>query len=594
MKTSYKLFGIAFLIFFGQNSNAQLTQPMNFPLPSNVSAANITQAEYYFDNDSGYGNGNSIPLTSGNNISINNFSVSINTLTTGVHRMYLRTKNINGSWSLNNIETFFIIPQSVLFPANQNIVDVTGMEYFMDNDPGFGNGTPISIAGGSDVSANNIAIPIDTLSAGVHRIYVRSKNANNIWSLTNVNSFFIIPSQALFPANFNVANVTTAEYFLDNDPGFGNETAIPIAVGTDVSANNVAIPIDTLSAGVHRIYVRTKNANNTWSMTNVNSFFIIPPPATLPDNASLANVTAAEYFIDHDPGIGNGTNILVSSGSDISLNNVAISIDTLSVGVHRIYVRTKNTNNIWSITNTTSFYLVPINYSIPSNPNLGNITAIEYFFDHDPGFGNGTMISIPSTTNLVNYSVAVDISSLQNDTVHTLYIRTLDGWSQTTTTTFAIGTVLPLNWLIFSGKLQENNNVLLQWQTAAGFSNNYFDVEKSRNGINFNKIGEIFSVKDNSIHNNNYQFIDTMANEGMNYYRIKAVDFNGKTSYSAVLPININSYTNSDFYVLNNPAHDILKVHIGENTAPSLIRIFDLNGKLKISHSGQKFRNSTN
>ncbi|MFT4062584.1 MAG: T9SS type A sorting domain-containing protein [Edaphocola sp.] len=378
------------------------------------------------------------------------------------------------------------------------------------------------------------------------------------------------PMNFPLPANAAAANVSAAEYFIDTDPGFGS--------GTSIATTGGSVDISSLATGVHRIYVRTKNANGNWSLTNVATFFILPQSVVFPANAAAANVTAAEYFIDTDPGLGSGTGITLTGGSNVTASNVAVDISSLAVGVHRIYVRTKNANGNWSLSNVATFYVEAVSVSIPPNASVGSISALEYFFDTDPGFGNGTMVSITPTTNLSNYSITADISTLQQDTTHTLYIRALDGWSLTTTTTFTIGTTLPVKWLSFTGKLQADNTVLLQWQTATETNSHHFEIERSGNGKDFAPIGKM-AASGNSNARHSYQFTDAQPLNGTNHYRIKQVDNDGNFTYSSVLPVNVAAARQQGFYIVNNPARGVLRVHIGRQGTNARLRIFDMSGR---------------
>ncbi len=277
MKYLYKiLFAGALLLFGSIPISAQLSQPIDFLLPSNMAAANVSAAEYYFDTDPGLGKGNSISITPGADVSANNIPVNISSLSAGVHRLFVRTKNTNNLWSLSNVATFFIIPPDALFPPNANVANVTAAECFFDMDPGFSKGFAIPVTTGADVSVSNFGVEIDTLSVGVHRFYVRTKNSNGKWSIANIASFYIIQGSSFFPANPAITNVSSAEYFIDTDPGIGKGTSIPIIAGADVSASNIAVTISSLANGVHHIYVRTQNTKGQWSITNVSSFLYRP------------------------------------------------------------------------------------------------------------------------------------------------------------------------------------------------------------------------------------------------------------------------------------------------------------------------------
>jgi|GEM_PF-1445399 len=195
---------------------------------------------------------------------------------------------------------------------------------------------------------------------------------------------------------------------------------------------------------------------------------------------------------------------------------------------------------------------------IPQNPVPGNITKFEYFFDKDPGFGNGKTISIPATTDLSNYTFAVDLTGLKKDTTHTLYVRTFDGWSQTNTRTFLIGTALPLTWISFNAKAV-NRNVALDWRTASEINTDHFDIERSNDGVHFSKIGTVASSQ-NSAAESDYTFTDDNPINGISYYRLKQVDKDGHFTYSIIISVKMN--TQLSVQIMGNPVHQNLHLQI--------------------------------
>ncbi|MBC3540965.1 YDG domain-containing protein [Rufibacter sediminis] len=94
---------------------------------------------------------------------------------------------------------------------------------------------------------------------------------------------------------------------------------------------------------------------------------------------------------------------------------------------------------------------------------------------------------------------------------------------------------LPVTLLSFEGK-QINGSVNLAWKTAAEKDNDYFQVERSKDGKSFVSIGR---VKGNGNSNvlQSYAFTDASAQAGTVYYRLKQVDFDGKSEYSKVISV---------------------------------------------------------
>ena len=469
----------------------------------------------------------------------------------------------------------FTLPATPAIPATAAVTNINKAEYFYDVDPGFGNGINIPVTASMDI--NNLAPALNTsaLANGAHRVYIRTRDASMNWSLTNVATFVIVAPTPTIPASALVTRVLKAEYFYDMDPGFGNGVNIPVTPNFDVTGS-FAVNTASLGSGSHRIYLRTQDSLKHWSLTNVASFYILSAPITIPANNTPGNIVKAEYFIDTDPGFGAGNNIPVTAGTDITLSNVFVNITGIPDGVHRIFVRTKDAAGTWSLTNLNTFSIVAASVTIPSNPVPGNITKFEYFFDTDPGFGNGHTISVTPTTDLSNYTFAADVSAL-NDSMHTLYVRTYDGWSMTTTKSFIKGSVTPVTWLSFNAKMKADS-VLLNWSTASELNNARYEIQRSADGNSFTTIGTMNGNGTSSLQHD-YAFTDKQPLNGVSYYRIKQVDLDGRFTYSVVIAIRFgggSSYT----AVYPNPAKDLLHLQFGGKEKTVTVNIFDAAGKL--------------
>ncbi len=95
-------------------------------------------------------------------------------------------------------------------------------------------------------------------------------------------------------------------------------------------------------------------------------------------------------------------------------------------------------------------------------------------------------------------------------------------------------TPLPIQLVHFDVKLNNYKTVDIIWKTASEVNNDYFLVEKSIDGIEWNEIGKINGAG-NSSNLNSYYFEDTQYRFNLvNYYRIKQVDFDGVYTYTNV------------------------------------------------------------
>ena len=71
----------------------------------------------------------------------------------------------------------------------------------------------------------------------------------------------------------------------------------------------------------------------------------------------VANIVSAEFFIDNDPGVGNGTSLNVgASGGTV---NFVASIPTTSLipGFHTLFIRTKDDDGMWGLLESRGLYI---------------------------------------------------------------------------------------------------------------------------------------------------------------------------------------------------------------------------------------------
>jgi hypothetical protein len=141
---------------------------------------------------------------------------------------------------------------------------------------------------------------------------------------------------------------------------------------------------------------------------------------------------------------------------------------------------------------------------------------------------------------------------------------------------------LPIDLVDFDAKLQ-NNATYLTWTTLSETNNDYFEVERSSNGVNYEKIATIDGAG-NSVIPIQYSHIDNSPFPGVSYYRLRQVDLDGQFTYSEVVTIENKLSDNKTKHwdvrpSITSSAEDIV-VNL-ENYLPNeqvSIRIIDVTG----------------
>ncbi len=147
------------------------------------------------------------------------------------------------------------------------------------------------------------------------------------------------------------------------------------------------------------------------------------------------------------------------------------------------------------------------------------------------------------------------------------------------------GDVLPIKLTYFTAEKTDNNDdVLLKWNTAAELNNDHFELEVATEmlvdgRLDFNKFGEVPGAGTTTIPHD-YNFTDEEPGKtGMRYYRLKQVDYDGTSTYSDIQPLSFSDKVElSELYP--NPVTNILHFTIKSTAAKDVtISIYNLTGQ---------------
>lgn len=144
-------------------------------------------------------------------------------------------------------------------------------------------------------------------------------------------------------------------------------------------------------------------------------------------------------------------------------------------------------------------------------------------------------------------------------------------------------TPLPVEWLSVSAENTSNSTNRVDWKVVSSIENDYFEVLRSFNGKDFAFVGTVDA--DLQASQGSYGFTDNLNEMPAGkfvYYRIRQVDFDGKSSISeiAVASMKANTANDVSVQIWPNPAQDQITIIINDDDAtPSDITILDQNGR---------------
>jgi len=148
---------------------------------------------------------------------------------------------------------------------------------------------------------------------------------------------------------------------------------------------------------------------------------------------------------------------------------------------------------------------------------------------------------------------------------------TLDITTKIVLVTKTTGT-LPVKLTNFTAR-KVNKFVQLNWQTVTESNSDHFEIERSKAGGAFEKIGEV-DAAGNSNQLLNYQFIDNDPNKGVNTYRLKQVDRDNKFEYSSTRWVKIDD-AKDQLYIFPTITNGVVSVISNEKT---IIELYNLQG----------------
>jgi type IX secretion system substrate protein len=137
---------------------------------------------------------------------------------------------------------------------------------------------------------------------------------------------------------------------------------------------------------------------------------------------------------------------------------------------------------------------------------------------------------------------------------------------------------LPVELVFFKGNISDQG-VILRWQTASEWNNDYFDIEVSSDGEYFKKIAQVMG-KGTTNKVSNYEYLDRFSSLGLNYYRLKQVDFDGSFALSNTILVVNNIEPKLVFSAYPQPASNQLTIRLSavNDEAPLHLFIFNMNG----------------
>jgi hypothetical protein len=231
--------------------------------------------------------------------------------------------------------------------------------------------------------------------------------------------------------------------------------------------------------------------------------------------------------------------------------------------------------------------------------NNGLLSIFFDFSDYGVAMSPGVAanyVLLYRSSSVGNFTI---VPSTTVSTVGDRVVFNVDASSITTNHYYTIGTTdvttspLPIELLDFNCNIIGEKTVELKWTTATESNSDYFSVERSIDGLNYESIG-MANGAGNSVTTLHYSLKDASALSDISYYRLKMVDLDGSYKYSPICSVtNQSSNNNGDVIIYPNPTNSWITVDFNHSaySQPDAYSIMDITGK-KIEVNTIKNNNS--
>ena len=293
--------------------------------------------------------------------------------------------------------------------------------------------------------------------------------------------------------------------------------------------------------------------------------------SNLPSSCAESDFTTVDWFLD-----GNFSDLIFTSGPERSL------IQTRSGG--GLDFRDTNSEFCWNspVIDVSGASEVTFSVDISESGNLESsnppgsdqVDYVDLYYT----VGNGSEVYVPGSgdytlegnfTSALLVESGISLSGATDFSIR-ICIQTTRDSETITINEVVVDVTLPTEVISFTTNKQDNG-VALTWETASEVNNSHFILERSTDAIHFSSIGEIEGAG-NSNQLNAYSFFDKSPAPGINYYRLKQVDWGGEvethqslavfTAESKSAGLFPSMATNEISLILPDLPHDISQVSI--------------------------------
>jgi hypothetical protein len=387
-----------------------------------------------------------------------------------------------------------------------------------------------------------------------------------------------------------------------------NEQKIYVGNTQDAQNNNTAATVANTTSSLHIGVLYGHTGANVQFNGYIGEIVLYNRILNDAERIIVANYLSAKYNVglsssdvyfgdnggngDYDKevaGVGSSTNGVSPSfsastcgGLGISTTGTGLDVGDYILAGHATNTNSQVTTDVGGMTGTNNARWHRIWYVDITNTSTNIQTNIEF----DMSDGDVGVVALSTPTNYVllyraaqtgNWTELATANAIIGDGVQfSSYSFVNDGYYTIGTKDYLVSP-LPIELLSFNA-IQNKDIVNIFWETASETNNDYYTVERSKDGIAFEPVS-ITKGSSKSLQNLEYAETDFNPLSGISYYRLKQTDLNGEFSYSKIVAVNYH-FGDIGMDVYPNPNSGDFKISLtGIENKEVLVVVRDISGK---------------